>query len=69
MVMFFFQEARRIADKAVSVADMDDRVNKVVVAANHEANQEACKQSIVKKYVGKGQAETWPFEALTSRPY
>ena len=60
--VLFFKETRRRADKAVCVADMDDRVSRAVTAANHEANQEACKQSILKKYVGKGEAETWPFE-------
>ncbi|KAJ0572262.1 putative 1-phosphatidylinositol-4-phosphate 5-kinase [Helianthus annuus] len=32
------QEARRIAGKAVSVADVDERVNRAVIAANRAAN-------------------------------
>nr|GEV66030.1 putative MORN motif protein [Tanacetum cinerariifolium] len=32
------QEARRIAEKAVAVADMDERVNRAVTAANRAAN-------------------------------
>ena len=39
--VLFFLEARRIADEAVGVADMDERVNRGVIAANHEANHEA----------------------------
>ncbi|PWA98454.1 CDPK-related protein kinase [Artemisia annua] len=44
----FFQkpyDASRIADKPIGVADMDETVNRAVVAANHEAIQEACNQS------------------------
>ncbi|PWA90913.1 hypothetical protein CTI12_AA096330 [Artemisia annua] len=37
----WLQEARRIAYKTVGVADMDERVNRAVIVANHEANQEA----------------------------
>ncbi|GKA76555.1 hypothetical protein Tco_0783016, partial [Tanacetum coccineum] len=34
----FIQEARRIAEKAVAVADTDERVNRAVTAANRAAN-------------------------------
>ena len=43
--ILFFQQARRIADKAVAVDDMDETVNRDVPTTNQEANQEACKQS------------------------
>ena len=43
--VLFFQDASRIADKPIGVADMDETINRPVVAANHEAIQEACKQS------------------------
>lgn len=39
-----FQEARRIPNKMVGVAAMDETVNRAVTTGNHEPNPEACKQ-------------------------
>lgn len=36
--MVVFQEARRIAEKTVCVANVDERVNRAVTAANRAAN-------------------------------
>ena len=33
----FFQDTSCIADKSIGVADMDETINRAVVAANHEA--------------------------------